>query len=724
MNSIDIRHGDCLEVLRSLPDNSVDSVTTDPPYGLSNTKPAQVADVLAAWVTGDTEAVPGLKRDSLEDAFVKALKRSTVLDADNFDANLSEELVAFRVPLGVIPVSMFRAVDFNNNPLGGEEEVNCDGTIFEVENLLVDNGDSKVGERISGDIFRLGRRSNAPCSVSREGDSARLRVSVWLGDNSFAKPEGSSGVMAFGATEVVAILSFDVRRGTAEFLPTDSALPGDFILTRSSAETVGALTRTGGLSPVFESDEVSEVDTSADGAGALDVVVGLPMGWHESHSSTSKGFMGKTWDGFVPPPAVWSECLRVLKPGGHMAVFAGARTQDLMGLSIRLAGFEIRDTLGWIYGSGFPKSMDVSKAIDRSNGENRARQFEFTEWMRSTGVTARQIDEATGTNMGGHYLTTASQPAIATVDLFDRLRPLLPEVPERIERLVAERTGIEWTDYVKREITQVATRELVQGDAISFDQRASSERERRDIPASSAARQWSGWGTALKPAIEPIILARKPLDGTVAANVLAHGVGGLNIDASRVGTGTGEPKPEYVANDKNQVYGSGMGGGALANTSGRFPANVLLDEHAAAEMDEQSGTLTRGKVAKGGFTGPYTAEVYGTYARNEIREETVYGDSGGASRFFPVFKYQAKAPKRERPVIVREDGTKIAHPTVKPVALMEWLVTLITPEGGTTLDPFAGTGTTLQAARDKGFAAIGVEQDADYIELIEQRLAA
>src|SRR5699024_3801116 len=146
------------------------------------------------------------------------------------------------------------------------------------------------------------------------------------------------------------------------------------------------------------------------------------------------GFMGKDWDSFVPPPAVWEECMRVLKPGGHMAVFAGARTQDLMGLSIRLAGFEIRDTLGWVYGSGFPKSMDISKAIDKGQGLSRSRAYEFTEWMRSTGITAREINEAAGTaEMGGHLLAGSnhSQPAIATADLFDKLRPLLPEVPER-----------------------------------------------------------------------------------------------------------------------------------------------------------------------------------------------------------------------------------------------------------------------------------------------------
>ena len=723
---MNIIHGDCLEELKKLDDNSIDAVVCDPPYGLSNTKPQQVADVLKAWVTGDTKVVPGLKKDSLEDAFVKALKRSTVLNADNFDANLGEELVAFRVPLGVIPVSMFRPVNLNSNTPSGEKEIDGDGTSFKVEHLLGNNGNTEGGEGISSNIFRLRRRSNAPCSVTREGDSTRIRVSVWLGDNSFTESEGSSGVMAGGATEVVAVLSFDAGRGTAEFLPTDSALPGDFILTRSSAEPVGAITRTGGLPSVLESGEVSEVDASADGAGALDIVVGLPVGWHESHSSTSKGFMGASWDGFVPPPAVWEECMRVLKPGGHMAVFAGARTQDLMGLSIRLAGFEIRDTLGWVYGSGFPKSMDIGKAIDKGQGLSRSRAYEFTEWMRSTGITATQINEATDTNMGGHYLTSASQPAIATADLFDKLRPLLPEVPERIERLVAERTGIEWTDYVKREITQHATRELVQGDAISFDQRSSKERERRDIPATSEAQRWDGWGTSLKPAIEPIILARKPLDGTVANNVLAHGVGGLNIDACRVPSTDKAKFPAGVVSDTEAVYGGG--GGMYSdrprpvdkNPAGRFPANVLLDEHAAKEMDKQSGVLESGRMKPTHTTA--SRDVFGQNAKGGYVTMETYGDSGGASRFFPVFKYQAKAPKKERPVIVREDGSKIQHPTVKPLKLMEWLVTLITPEGGTVLDPFAGTGTMLQAALNKGFTPIGIEADADYIQLIHKRM--
>ena len=353
------------------------------------------------------------------------------------------------------------------------------------------------------------------------------------------------------------------------------------------------------------------------------------------------GFMGADWDSFVPPPAVWAECMRVLKPGGHMAVFAGARTQDLMGLSIRLAGFEIRDTLGWVYGSGFPKSMDVSKAIDKKLDAKR----------------------------------------------------------EELYRV--KRTGKEHGTYGAYAGNNAVT-----------------------APATSDAQRWDGWGTALKPAIEPIILARKPLDGTVANNVLAHGVGGLNIDACRIettetlGRAKGGWGSKAVGADDYGRFNS-LG---VTKEGGRFPANVLLDEHAAKEMDKQSVGTRAEKPSRSGTAGATVQEATWKCWHKPGEEIAGYSDSGGASRFFPVFKYQAKAPKKERPVIEREDGTKVQHPTVKPLKLMEWLVTLITPPGGLILDPFAGTGTTLQAATNKGFNPIGIEQDADYIQLIHQRM--
>ena len=251
-----------------------------------------------------------------------------------------------------------------------------------------------------------------------------------------------------------------------------------------------------------------------------------------------------------------------------------------------------------------------------------------------------------------------------------------------------------------------------------------------------------GVGTALKPAIEPIILAQKPLDGTVANNVLAHGVGGLNIGACRVphageklsgGASTvgmrpgdmheGWSRPFHSDEEaRERVRVQSAANVAKSESLGRFPANVLLDEHAAKEMDKQSGVSTSIRAPRSNGTDHRNRESYTPDSGSQ--EPRGHNDSGGASRFFPVFKYQAKAPKRERPVIEREDGTKIQHPTVKPLALLEWLVELITPPGGVVLDPFAGSGTTLQAALNKGFQPIGIEQDADYIKLIEKRLEA
>ena len=289
------------------------------------------------------------------------------------------------------------------------------------------------------------------------------------------------------------------------------------------------------------------------------------------------GFMGREWDHGVPGEQFWREALRVAKPGAHLVAFGGSRTYHRLAVAIEDAGWEIRDGLGWLYGSGFPKSLDVSKAIDKGEGENHARQLEFTAWMRTTGITAAQINTATDSFMGSHYLTDRKQAAIATAEMFGTFRHMLPEVPERIERLVAERTGIEWTDYVKRVITQEAKREAVTGDVITFDQRSSTERERRDIPATETAAQWDGWGTALKPAFEPIILARKPLGSTVAACVLKHGTGALNIDGCRVDPGVDAPMRWETPR------GMGFSGGhdegvceSTPNLSGRWPANIVL----------------------------------------------------------------------------------------------------------------------------------------------------
>ena len=343
------------------------------------------------------------------------------------------------------------------------------------------------------------------------------------------------------------------------------------------------------------------------------------------------GFMGKKWDD-LPPSQEWAEaCYRVLKPGGHIAAFGGTRTWHRLAVAIEDAGFEMRDSLAWLYGSGFPKSMDISKAIDKAAGAERQR-------VPYSGGAAPGAG-----NFGGGGT-----------------------------RYVGTKVG---------------------GDAITPE-----------------AVQWDGWGTALKPAFEPIVLARKPLaEKTVARNVLAHGTGAINVDACRI---KGEPI-EIHARTGNMTGANSMAGVSTGSTGtgefrtdGRWPANVLLDQHAAAWVDEQSGEAG----GHGGARKPNAASLGVTGWKGGAWDSN---DSGGASRFF----YSAKAPKSERPNV---DG--VQHPTVKPLAIMEWLINLITPPNGVLLDPFAGSGTTLEAARKAGFSSIGIEAEEVYLPLIDQRL--
>lgn len=346
--------------------------------------------------------------------------------------------------------------------------------------------------------------------------------------------------------------------------------------------------------------------------------------------------------------AVAVECLRVLKPGGHFVAFGGTRTYHRMACAMEDAGFEIRDSLQWLYGSGFPKSHDVSKAIDRAAGAER-------EVIRER-YTARRI-----------------KPGATVV-----------------------REG----EYGKQDVTFTAT---------------------DTAPAPDEAAQWQGWGTALKPACEPIVLARKPLIGTVAENVLTHGVGALNIDGCRVATdGETFHAPQSNPENRTGVVGIAMQatGGADRNhaaqrasiertaTLGRWPANIIHDG-----SDEVVGAFpdAPGQQRSTGPEFDRNANVYGKFAG--VTPADPRGDSGSAARFF----YTAKADADDR------IGSK--HPTVKPVDLMQWLVRLVTPKGGLVLDPFAGTGTTGEAAWREGMRAVLIEREPEYQDDIRRRMA-
>ena len=344
-----------------------------------------------------------------------------------------------------------------------------------------------------------------------------------------------------------------------------------------------------------------------------------------------------------------TECLRVLKPGGHMLAFGGSRTFHRLTCAVEDAGFEIRDSISWLYGSGFPKSLDVSKAIDKAAGAQR---------------------EVVGT----------------------------------------ERTPFK-TDKARERGT--AYMSAITGDTRPLDDDGYQIKV-TTAPATDDARTWQGWGTALKPGWEPIVVGRKPLSGTVAGNVLAHGTGALNIDACRIGDDLIAAHGGGV-NGSGRTYAMGAGIPAIERGSnphaGRWPANVVLDEDAAAELDEQSGyqrTGTASPKANG-----FRSEYVGGEKKGDGFAAPASEEGGGASRFF----YTAKADAGER---VRVDG--VAHPTVKPLSLMRWLVRLVTPPGGTVLEPFAGSGTTVEACILEGFRCVAIEREASYLPLIVQRI--
>jgi site-specific DNA-methyltransferase (adenine-specific) len=360
-------------------------------------------------------------------------------------------------------------------------------------------------------------------------------------------------------------------------------------------------------------------------------------------------FMGKKWDYDVPSVDIWKECLRVLKPGGHLLAFGGTRTYHRLVVAIEDAGFEIRDQIQWIYGQGFPKSQDISKAIDKAAGAER---------------------EVVGEKKAG----------------------------------------------MAKGVKNMAVKH---GDRDAFGEAAEKYSDTVAItaPATPEAKQWSGWGTALKPANEPICLARKPLsETTIAKNVLKHGTGGLNIDGTRVGTSRPASHMDpnkfksWKETDGNERSPSNEPD--LRTDIGRFPANVILDEDAAKVLDEQTGITGGGKFSKsGGRNLKGESRSFGAFDQKVKNAPDNYGDEGGASRFF----YVAKASKSDR-------GEGNVHPTVKPIKLMEYLIKLVTPEGGIVLDPFMGSGTTGVAAVRNGFQFRGVELDEKYFHIAQARL--
>lgn len=432
------------------------------------------------------------------------------------------------------------------------------------------------------------------------------------------------------------------------------------------------------------------------------------------YARASSGFMGRSWDtgetAFAPE--FWGQVFRVLKPGGHVISFSATRTYHRMACAVEDAGFEIRDMVAWLYGSGFPKSKDAAKSVDGRDQADaaRGRALVFTAWMRSAGVTAAQIDALTGSNMGGHYLTDAAQPAVATADMFDLLRPMLPPVPAVIEQLVADRT-VESENMKARRVPGVHAQPSQANEwAAKFGDTKTAAPGLITEAFSAEAQAWEGWGTALKPALEPCVLARKPLEGTLAQNLLTWGVGALNIDGCRIdGPKTAAPVGRFRGSDVGATGLSGIRDGS-SDHLGRWPANLAHDGSAEVEaVFPVASAGARRETKRSPDAGGCNA--LGAFAGQESVTIGYDEPEGSAARFF----YSAKADA--------EDRMGSDHPTVKPVDLMAWLVRLICPPGGVVLDPFGGSGTTALAAMREGRSCVTIERDAGHAEDIRLRLA-
>lgn len=433
-------------------------------------------------------------------------------------------------------------------------------------------------------------------------------------------------------------------------------------------------------------------------------------------------FMGKKWDHEVPSVQVWEEVLRVLKPGGHILVACGTRTQHRMAVNIEDGGFEIRDVIAWHYGSGFPKSMDVSAAIDKRNGRFFDDGFkDYCNFCRAKkGYTLAQVNELMGTALtGGGFASSVmgekEENELPTLEMYRKLKTIL-DMDDRYGSL------IELVE-AKREIIGQKASGLSEGSGHTVGRFTDSRNENGMVditaPATTEATQWAGWGTALKPATEFWTLARKPFAGTVAQNVLQYGVGALNIDGSRIPFQNEEDFKSATFGTGTNIIGGNYAGGnhtldqsrknIEANPTGRWPANVILDEFMAVELDRQTGELTSGKPA-GIHGSDAERNAYGKF-KGGI-PVTGYGDSGGASRFF----YVAKPTAAER-------GKGNKHPTVKPIALIQYLIKMICPieAGRIVLDLFFGSGTTGLAAKALGIDFIGAENDPESHIYIDNR---
>jgi hypothetical protein len=642
--------GDCLSVLKELPDECIDACVTDPPYGLGNKEPT--VKQLVAFLQGSTGLGPLKKgRKHCANSIVGF---SVVPKSDDNKSESLQDFVTFRIVVPEFPVVPTGVVQLDNQASLGEQKVNGEGPVLQLNNVLVDEPHPKSGESFHHGKLCLRECKTFTgcvevCRCFAQTGPTTFRVLVRLGHDSFGEAQPSPDVVTIPATEVRAVLTLDTKNCTGELSLAHGTSPLDSGLLLAAPEDVGARSGTRSLLATLQVFLAGEVGGVADGALTFEVLAprALLDRFHTPRVA-QKDFMGHAWE--IPSVPVWQEVCRVLKPGGHVLAFGGTRTWDLISLGLRAAGFESRDTIAdefpalqWCQGMSMPKSLNVSKSVAKEG------------------------------------------------------------TPE----------------------------------------------------ALAAAKEWEGWGTGLKSSWEPIVVFRKPFEGTVTKNVLKHGTGAINIGATRVKHANREDFEKHKAQVEEVRRKGGVRGNSWKNASdlsgasevtraGRWPANLVLVHAPGCKqvgedgletanswqcvegcpvkaLDEQSGYRLVGGPAK------RTYHYDDNHGWNTMRGPGVcyaFDEGGTASRFFPQFE---GAPFRYIPKVSKKEmslGGKIEndHPTKKPVELMRWLVKLVCPKGGIVLDPYCGSGSTLHAAHEENTKYVGIERDPHAHEIATLRM--
>ena len=452
-------------------------------------------------------------------------------------------------------------------------------------------------------------------------------------------------------------------------------------------------------------------------------------------------FMNKGWDnsGIAFQKETWQKCYEVLKPGGYLLAFGGSRTFHRIACAIEDAGFEIRDTIMWLYGSGFPKSMDISKQIDKRGGNDYSKQFaiDLKQARESRNLTIKYCDDKY-CNSSTNWSWYEGRKDGCRVPDYNTYLEIVKDFPEleKYRELIKE---------AEREVIGKGKAGLTKGTISNF---AGTTEFDITIPSTDLAKQWQGWGTALKPSFEPIIVARKPFKGSLVDNVIEYGVGGINIDECRVGDEERTiPIHSEDKKEDNTMFNlhSTIQHERIPTTQGRFPANTILT-YDDTDFEEVCGGMPETNGGKRHNTTKRIEEGTSYYRDKEfIFNRNEFNDSGSASRYF----YCAKASKKDRDEgldieesVITDGRTKPIdnafnrgetlrkniHPTVKPTELMQYLVRLVSPNGATILDCFNGSGTTGKAVmyenkeRNKNYKYIGIELTEEYLPISKARI--